>query len=272
MPRPLRRVLLAALVAAPLGAAQAHAELGRVVEDVELERAGGGREGLLAPGAQATAILFVRAGQERSLDALRAVARCQQVLLGRPIRFVALAAADTPAAAAQALAGAAGGGLPLLLDAGEAVYQHLGVRHHPVVFLLDARRAVAAFEPYRQIDFGPVVEARLRHLLGELDEAALARVLEPPRNTMPGDDPRDVSARDVNLGRRQLHIRQYAKALASARKALERAPSAGAFALMGDVQASQGDCRQALRQYEQALKLDPAERHALAGRQACAGR
>jgi tetratricopeptide (TPR) repeat protein len=162
--------------------------------------------------------------------------------------------------------------MPVLLDAGDALYQRLGVRNHPVVFLLDARHAISSFEQYRQIDYCEVIKARLRFLLGEIDEVALKKVLEPARNTMPGDDPRDVSLRDVNLGRRQLEIKQYDKALVSARKALERAPSAGAFALMGDVHAARGDCPKALKQYDQALKLDPAERHALAGRQTCAGR
>jgi predicted negative regulator of RcsB-dependent stress response len=89
---------------------------------------------------------------------------------------------------------------------------------------------------------------------------------------MPGEDIRDVARRDVNLGRKQLQIKQYDKALASANKALEKAPLAGAFALIGDVHAARGNCGAAVKQYDQALKLDPGEKHALAGKAACAGK
>ena len=175
-------------------------------------------------------------------------------------------------ALALALAAGAGVRMLVLLDEGEVLYERFGVRNHPVIFLLDAKNAIAAFEQYRQIDYCEVIKARLRLLLGEIDQAAVDRVLNPPTSTMPGDDARDVSNRDVNLGRRQLKIKQYDKALQSANKAMERAPSAGAFALIGDVHAAQGDCAKALKAYEQALKLDPAEKHALAGQQACAGK
>jgi hypothetical protein len=47
---------------------------------------------------------------------------------------------------------------------------------------------------------------------------------------------------------------------------------ASAFALIGDVHAARGNCAAALKQYAQALKLDPGEKYALAGKQACAGK
>lgn len=272
MLRLLQKVLVVALSLAPLGAAHAHAEVGTVVPNVELRTASGGKEKLLQPKAKATAVIFVRTGQERSADALKAMARCEQDLAAKPVRFVAVVSGETPPADAAALAAGAGVKMPVLLDEKDALYEKLGVRNHPVIFLLDARNAVAAFEQYRQIDYCEVVRARLRFLLGEIDQAAVDKVLDPPVSTMPGDDARDVATRDVNLGRRQLKIKQYEKAIQAANKALEKAPSAGAFALRGDVYAAQGDCKKASKEYEQALRLDPAEKFAVAGKQACAGR
>jgi Tfp pilus assembly protein PilF len=109
-------------------------------------------------------------------------------------------------------------------------------------------------------------------MLGEIDQAAFDAVVDPPKSTMPGDDPRDVARRDVNLGKKLLQRKQYEKAAQSANKALERAPIASAFSLLGDVAAAQGDCQKALKQYEQALKLDARDPAALAGQAACAGR
>jgi tetratricopeptide (TPR) repeat protein len=267
----LRLALLVALSLAPLGA-HAHADVGTVVPNLELRTAAGGKEKLFAPKIKATAVVFVRTGQERSADALKAMARCEQDLAGKPVRFVAVVSGDTAPADAAALAAAAGVKMPVLLDDGDKLYEKMMVRNHPVVFLVDARNAIAAFEQYRQIDYCEVLRARIRLLLGEIDQAALDAVLEPPRGTMPGDDARDVATRDVNLGRRQLKIKQYDKAIQSANKAMAKAPSAGAFALLGDVYAAKGDCAKALKQYEQALKLDPAERYALAGKSACAAK
>jgi tetratricopeptide (TPR) repeat protein len=83
---------------------------------------------------------------------------------------------------------------------------------------------------------------------------------------------RDVARRDVNLGRKLLAHKQYAKAAQSANKALERAPIAAAFSLLGDVAAAQGDCLKAVKQYDLALKLDPKDPAALAGKAVCTGK
>jgi Tfp pilus assembly protein PilF len=107
-------------------------------------------------------------------------------------------------------------------------------------------------------------------MLGEIDQAGFEAIVNPPRSSMPGDDPRDVAKRDVNLGKQLLKRKQYEKAAASANKALEKAPIASAFSLLGDVAAAQGDCKKALKQYEQALKLDAQDPAALAGKAACA--
>jgi len=270
MLRVLRNLLLASLSLAPFGVAHAHADVGTVVENVELATAAGGREKLFLPKMKVTVVVFVRTGQDRSNDALKAMSQCEKDLTGKPVRFVAVVNGETPAPEAQAMAAAAGVKMPVLLDDGEKLYGKMGVRNHPVVFLLDAKNAIADFEQYRQIDYCDVIKAHIRFMLGEIDAAAVHTIEEPPRNSMPGDDIRDVANRDVQFGRRQLKIKAYDKALVSARKALEKAPMASAFALIGDVYAAQGNCPNALKQYEQALKLDPADKTALAGQKACA--
>lgn len=274
MRRRLALLILAAVagLAAPPFVAGAHAEVGTQVAQAELSAASGEKVRLLDPLARVSVLVFVKAGQDRSIDALKAMARCEKELAGKPVRFIGVIPADTTPGEARALASSTGVKMPLVLDTGDALYDHLGVRLHPVVFLLDARAQVADFEQYRQIDYGEVVTAHIRFLLGEIGQAALDRVEAPPRGSMPGDDARDVSNRDVNLGRKQLQIGQYDKAAASASRALGVAPSAGAFALLGEIAVARGDCRAAVKQFDQALKVDPAEPHALAGKKACAGK
>jgi tetratricopeptide (TPR) repeat protein len=274
MPRLVLVPFLAALlgvVAAPY-VAHAHADAGTPVENQELRAVGGGKAALFDAKSKVSVLDFVRTAQDRSADALKAMAKCEKDLAGKPVRFVAILPGETPLEEAQAMAQASGVKMPLLLDEEERLYNKLGVRLHPVIFLVDARHKVADFEQYRQIDYCAVIAAHIRFLLGEIDQATLDKIVEPPKNTMPNEDPRDVGNRDVNLGRKQLEIKKYDKAIASANKALALGPNAGAYALLGDVARARQDCPGALQQYQRALKLDPAEKHAVAGKAACGGK
>jgi tetratricopeptide (TPR) repeat protein len=271
----MRRSVAITFLAALLGLAaapfvvHAHADVGTQVQQAELSAASGEKVRVVDPKARVTVLVFVRSGQDRSLDALKAMARCEKELAGKSVRFVGVVPPDTTPEEAKALASSSGVKMPLVFDTDDALYNHLAVRLHPVIFLLDAKAKVADFEQYRQIDYCEVVTAHIRFLLGELDQAALNRIEAPLKGSMPGDDPKDVSNRDVNLGRKQFQIRQYDKAIASANKALAMAPNAGAFALLGEIAAAKGDCVAAVAKFDQALKLDPAEKHALAGKQGC---
>ena len=268
---PRAAIATALLLALPLGA-RAWAEPGTPVDNVELPTLAGGRERLLSARAKANLVVFFRTGQERSVDALAQLATCEKAFAGKAVHWVGVVSSSEDPGAVRSMVERSGIAFPVLVDQGDALYDRLGIRLHPMVAVVDARARLESMEMYRQIDYCEIIKARIRFLLGELDRAGLELVLDPPRSSMPGDDIRDVARRDVNLGRRQLKIKQYDKALSSARKALEKAPSAAAFALIGDVYAAQGRCPEALKQYAQALKLDPAEGSALAGQRACAGR
>jgi tetratricopeptide (TPR) repeat protein len=259
------------VLAAPF-AAHAHAEVGTLVENVELRTITGGKERLLSAKAKANILVFFRTGQDRSVDALKMLATCEKELLGKPVHWVGLVSSSEAPADVEALIKQTGIAMPVLIDQDDLVYGALAIRLHPMVAIADGRFKLAAVEMYRQIDYCDIVKGRIRLLIGELDAAGMEKILNPARGTMPGEDIRDVARRDVNLGRKQLQIRQFDKALLSANKALEKAPMAGAFALIGDVHAARGDCVKAMKQYDLALKLDPAEKHALAGKTACTGK
>ncbi|MBK9516412.1 MAG: hypothetical protein IPO09_03465 [Anaeromyxobacter sp.] len=262
---------LATLLLAPLGA-HAHAAVGTPVENLELRTIAGGKERLLSSKARANVLVFLRTGQERSSDALVQLAACEKLFAGRAVRWVGVVSSSEEPAAVQALVARTGVAMPVLVDQDDALYGALGIRLHPMVAFTDQRFKLAAVEMYRQIDYCEIIKGRIRLMLGEIDEAAFQAVLEPAKGTMPGDDPRDVARRDVNLGRMLLKRKAYDKAQQSANKALERAPIPAAHVLLGDVFAARGDCAQATRHYRQALTLDAADAAAQAGLAACAGK
>jgi tetratricopeptide (TPR) repeat protein len=269
---PLRSALaLLAMVVAPLGA-HAHAEAGSSVENVELRTITGGVEKVLSPKAKANVIVFFRTGQERSIDALVQLATCEKLYAGKPVHWIGVVSSTEEPAAVKTLVARTGIAMPVVVDEGDLLYGALGIRLHPMVAFTDARFKLAAIEMYRQIDYCEIIKGRIALLLGEINQAAYELLVNPPKGTMPGEDVRDVARRDVNLGRQLLRRKQYDKALSSATRALERAPVAAAYSLMGDVWAARGDCAKAVKQYDQALKLDPKDPPALDGKAACAGK
>jgi hypothetical protein len=265
-------LFLAALAAGaswalPVAAA---AERASTLEDVRLRLLEGGTAPLVEKGSAATVLLFFRPGQDRSIEALRAIGECRAGLAGKPVRLAGIVSdRDAPEEVRSALA-AAGARLPVLLDEGDALYARLAVRTHPAIFVVDEGRRVVAHESFHPVGLCDVVRARVRFLLGEITEAELARALVPAESQMPGDDPIGVAARHVKFGRKLLAARSFAPAHENARRSLALAPSAAAWTLEGEIFAAEGKCADAVRAFDAALALDPADAAAAAGRRGCA--
>jgi len=244
-------------------------ELGAVVENAELPALGGGKAPLLG-WARASVFVFFRPKQEHSLETLKQLARLEKELAGKPVHFSAVVSGAWPAGDVQESVAASGIRMPVLLDQGDALYGKLGVRVHPVVGIADEKWRLVAYQPFEKINQAEVLRARIRRALGEIDDADMAKVLEPARATMPGDDRRFVAKRDLNLGRKFLERKAYQKALDSARKAQERDPSfAAARTLAGQALTGMGRCAEAAAEFDAALALDPQDAAAAEGKKGC---
>ncbi len=275
-----RRHIAAALSAAVLGAlwplcgvAFANVDVGQKVPGDALPVLGGGRAALFAPEAAASVLVFFRPGHDRSLAALKALAGCENEFADRPVRFVAVVSGSHPPEEVRAAAAETGIRMAVLVDEGDRVYGKLGVRLHPVVGIVDAEGTLLAYVPFHQINFCDMIRVRVRFALKEVDAAAVARVDDPPRALLPNEIPGAVAGRHVALGERFLQARQWAKAADQARIALELAPSlARAHALLGAALAGRGRCGEATASFDEALRLDPGNAAAAAGKAACAAR
>ncbi len=271
--RALRGVLLLAAVlsgASTPGAARAEAERGGVVDEARLRTLDGGSAPLVEKSSQASVLVFFRSGQDRSVEALRAMGECQAFFAAKPVRFVGIVSDRDPAADVKAAMAGASAKLPVLVDEGDALYAKLGVRIHPAIFVLDKARKIVGFEGYRAVGLCDVVKAQVRRALGEISDAELAKALAPAQSAMPGEDPAGVAVRHVKFGRKLLAAGSAKSAHENARKSIELAPSAAGWALEGDAFKAEGVCPKALEAYDAALKLDPACAEALAGKKACA--
>lgn len=259
---------LMASMARPLVArAFEHVAVGEVVDDAELRTLDGGRHPLAAKGAKANVVVFFRPQQEHSLDTLKDMAACEKELAGKPVHWVAVVSSAWTREEVRAVVSETGVQMPVLVDEGDALYGRLGVRLHPAIGILDARRRLVAYEPFRQINYCDRVRARIRLVLGELTEADVAKVDAPERATTRTDD--GVARRHLNYARTLMRIQKYDRALEEVQKSLEVFPSAAAYALLGELLAARGRCPEALRAFDLASKLEPANSTAIEARKRC---
>src|SRR5512138_3572159 len=169
--------------------AQARAEPGTTLENVELRTLAGGKEKLLSPKAKANVFVFFRTGQDRSVDALKQMAACEKDFAGKPVYWTAVVSGSEPLEDVKSVVAAAGIKMPVLIDDGDVLYDRLGIRLHPMVGIADAKFTLVALEPYRQIEYCDVIKTRIRVLLGEASQAHLDAVLNPEGSPLPGADP-----------------------------------------------------------------------------------
>jgi hypothetical protein len=213
--------LLSLAAAPPAGARVAE---GETLEAAQLPTLAGPAAPLVRAGATVNVLLFWRPGQDASLDTLKQMARCELAFQGKPVHMVAVVSGSYPAAEVKAAVDGAGLHVPILIDAGDALYGKLEIRQHPMVVVADARGKVALAQPYVRLRYCDIVLAHVRYLLKEIDAAQLQTALNPPTATMPNDDKNMVARRWINMGRREAEAGSCDRAVVSFRKALELAP------------------------------------------------
>lgn len=263
---------IAALIILSPEWADAVAEPGTMVENVELKTLAGGKEKLLSNKVKANIFVFFRPAQDRSMDALKQMAICEKEFAGKSVRWVALVSSSATAEEVQPMVAESGIKMPVLVDEGDLIYDKLGIRLHPMVGITDAKGKLFAIEPYRQIEYCDIIRTRIQIALGEKTEADLAKIENPEKGALPGADPSKKALRDVNMARRLFEIGQYQKAIDRAKKALEIAPVAKGFSLQAEALAKLGKCAEANALAEQALTLDAADPWAPLAKAACAGK
>jgi tetratricopeptide (TPR) repeat protein len=185
------------------------------------------------------------------------MARCEKEFEKRPVRWVGVVSDSWSPDSVKAFVKEAGVRMPILVDAGDALYGKLGIRLHPVIGMVDRAGKLTAFEPFRQINYCDRIRVRIRVLLGEATEADVARVDEPAATPLPHSD-QGVARRHVNFARRLHELKQDDQALAELEKALGFAPSAAAWALRGEILAGRGQCPEATQAFDAASRIEPA--------------
>lgn len=251
-----------------LGGAFTHTPpMGTSIEDVELPSLGGGMEHLLS-NAAANVIVFFKPGQENSILALKEIAALEKEFVGKSVRWVGIVSDRISKADTEAAVKETGIAMPVLIDAGDALYGRFDVALVPVTFLCDRDHKLVAYQPFTKVNYGAVIEARIRHLLQEINDEQLSAVLNPPVATFSSDAA--AAQRRLKLAEMLFKSKSYDKALESVNVSIEKDPGlAAAYSLRGEILAAQDKCSEALAAFEQALKLDPKDVRASQGKESC---
>jgi len=248
-------------LAAPLPAhAFVHTTLGDEIPNPEMEVLAGGAAKPLGK-ARANVFVFFRPGQDHSLQVLRQLAQLEREFAGKPVRFAAIASASDDRVGLRAMAAEAGIKMPVLLDRDDELYGTLGVIMHPVVGIADQRQRLAADQHFLRVNMLDVLRARIQQVLGEIGEAEVAKVLQPPKATSGGVEA--VARRRLHLARMLLERGHADKATENARAAVAAAPSlAEAHATLAQALAAGGHCAEAEQAHAEARRLDPRQANA----------
>ncbi|HET8540044.1 MAG TPA: hypothetical protein VFL83_09260 [Anaeromyxobacter sp.] len=256
----MRRYAAAALFlvvgVSPIATAEAFREIqvGAQVRNRKMPTIDGRTEHLLGS-ARANVFVFFRTGQDHSEQALRQLAALERELAAKPVRFVGVVSSDEPRDQVQAMVRAAGVRMPVLVDDADALYGELGVVLHPSIGICDARHKLVAYQPFRKLNLLDATRGRIQVVLGELTEAQLAAILDPP--AAPVKVNRALAR--VNLARKLLQAGAVDAAVQSARAAVALEPAhAENHAMLAETLARGGKCDEAAREAAEARRLDPA--------------
>jgi hypothetical protein len=256
--RPLAAALFLLLAALPQSArAFRRAPAGTPIRERTMPTIDGGRAPLLAEG-KVNVFVFVRTGQDHSESALRQLATLERELERKPVRFAIIVSDGEIPAEVQRLAREAGLKMPVLVDQGDAFYGELGVAMYPSAGIVGRDRRLQAFQAFRKVNYLDAMRGRVQVALGELDEAALAKVLDPGAPAAPSGSGR-AHAR-VKLARTLLASGSVEKAVESGRAAVALDPGlAEAHPVLSDALAKGGRCDEAEREAALARRLAPSE-------------
>lgn len=242
---------------------------GTTLDNVRLPLLAGGARDLLGQ-KTIDALIFLRPDQDHSKTSVARIAEVEKEL-GNKVRWTAVVGTRFKKDQIDKLLAGSGLAAPVTLDKDGAYRNRLGVVLEPMVVIVSRDHKLVGLQAYHQVNYAPLLRARLRHALGEIDDAELARIVDPPANGKAMNKEDAKAHRYIKLAARYLAQGKHDKAVAAARKAITHDASiALAHVLEGEGLAAGGDCKSALAAFERALAIDARDARAIAGKKKCA--
>ena len=243
----------------------ANVPVGAQIENVPMPTLAGGEQTLLNE-TNVSVFIFINPELAHSNQALAEISRCAKAMTNEAVHWCAVVSDRVPRATVEAEVRAIDLTMPVLIDQGDALFGQLGVIMRPSVGITDTNRTLVAYEHFTQVNYVTVIQGQVRHALKEISNDELTQVLHPPAGNI--DEADSVAHRYFRLAGRQFAATNYDQALANLQKSLNQKPTAAAWALRGEILTAHGKTNEAAAAFATALKLDPNQPTAQAGRKA----
>jgi len=214
---------------------------------------------------QPAAVIFWRPDHKLSMDALRDMNAAARDI--GPLKFKVLvvdAKLSTVQDVQQALAGE-NISFPVVLDPQRELYKKVGLIVSPTTLIFDAKGILRFVVASHARQFRQVVKARLRFLLGEIDQQTMKEQVKPTNHHI---EPGVAAAwRIYNLGIQLQAEGKTDEAASMFEKAVEKHPPlAEAHCALGYLEFKAGDPNGAAERFQTALEHNPSLPQAQLGR------
>jgi tetratricopeptide (TPR) repeat protein len=230
-----------------------------------------GTYGLEQLKGQPAVVMFWRPNQKLSLEALHDLQALVQEIGPQRAHFVAVDGARSSAEEVSAALAGENLSFPVLLDPQRELYGQVGVIVCPTTLVLDAQGVLQYVLASHPPQFSQVIRARLRYLLGDIDELEMNREIEPI--VLKIDQDLAAAWRMYNLGQKLQAEGKSEEAVTVYEKAVAEYPSLPETrCALGFMKLAAGDLVSAGEQFQTALTYEPASPTARLGQAAVLAR
>ncbi len=209
-------------------------------------------------------LLYWRAGQERSLLALTDVNEIFESLKDKDVQVLGLTAqTDNPESIRKILRDNKIN-YPVLLDSDRSVYGDYGIFVYPTTIIINRSGQLAYAIPSHALTYRTGLEARLRYILGEIDEKEMHEMFSPHKRQI--DKMLLAAHRKYNLAMRFAETGFIDQAIKAVSESIEASPdNAKTHILSGFLFLKRKKTDKAIEDFNQAIKLDPHSHDAKTG-------
>jgi tetratricopeptide (TPR) repeat protein len=246
------------LAVGPAALAGPDLDLGDSLPPISLPRADGaaGTIDLATLAGRPSVILFWRPQQRLSLEALRDLRSLRETLGAERIGIVAVDSGRSTDQEVRAALAGEDAPFPVVLDPQRALYGQLGVIVSPTTYLADDEGRLRFKVASHPREYVQIVTARLRFLLGEIDETQMDREIEP--TALKIDENLAAAWRMYNLGRKLQREGKPDEAMTVFEQAISQYPSlAEARCTLGFMKLASGELDVAAQHFRTALTYQP---------------
>lgn len=258
MLRPLASicVFLASLYSVSPAAAFRSVPVGAVIPSMTVKDLSG-RDVTLVFSSPVVVLLFWRANQEFSSEALKDLEQIKKEFSQRGVEVIAVVEGGTPASAAQAVIKSLSLSYPVYLDAERKFEEKIGVIVFPSTGIVTPGGRLKFYLPSRNSNYRQIVQGRLKLELGLIKEMEFDRQMkqigeEPGSERLKAEEHLKTGLRLVRQGKPKDALPELKQALSLDTDLLD------AHLALGTVYLDLQDPTSARREFELVLKRHPA--------------